>query len=116
MSDDFSPWWLLLSFAIRVAWGMGTSAKAADKGRSPVLGFFCGFFLGLIGYLIFHFMSDASGGSSSSDDAPTRSLQSGSEARRSQFEATVQPGSCRVCGYVNGPRENRCYQCGNTMA
>ncbi len=117
MNDEFSPWWLLLSLAIRAAWAWGTAAKAEEKGRSPVAGALCGFFLGIIGYMIFYFMSAVDGGTSvgsGTNRSASRNV-SGTEAKR-QLMAEAPPGTCKVCGYENAPRDSRCYQCGNMMA
>jgi hypothetical protein len=110
MDNEISPWWLLLSFGIRLLWGWGTASKAEEKGRSPIWGALAGFFLGIIGFAIYYFLPAVEGGGESN-----RRVLGGTETKRQQF-GEAPAGTCRVCGYANAVRESRCYQCGNMLA
>lgn len=50
------------------------------------------------------------------DGTPRRGPMLGPKAQRqADFEASLAPGCCRICKYMNQPSDHRCQQCGNTM-
>lgn len=103
---------LVIGLGIHIAIAMWAASIAENKGYSGALAGILGFLFGWIVPLIYYFLPDTSGGRESSS-APR--IVSGTEAKRQQFSENQAPGSCRVCGFANAPREGRCYQCGNVL-
>jgi hypothetical protein len=100
-----------LSLLFGVLWAWAAATIAERKGYSPVLAGILGFLFGWIPVLIYYLMPDSSG-SGSVKSGP----QLGPRAQRQmEIEASIPPGGCRICRYVNTPGSARCYQCGNML-